>query len=331
MNAARQIPQDTLTTTLDQFELGVITRCQPVAHGIENSNYFVHTHKPDQRGSRTEYVLTILEQAPYSGDLYQPLMAALDRAGLPVAAPLPDRAGQFAGTYVDGHTSKPFYLQPRLPGKHIHNPTTQELEALGRFLARMHRQTYAVDFELPSYPRDEQWLQSRWSQIRGHIGYTDEQLMQDALQRVIDLLNRADAKALPRGIIHADLFRDNVLYTEHGLSGVLDFHHAAQGYFIYDLAVAANDWCNDSSGAFDTNRLMSLLGSYHQVRQLTQAEAWLFPIFCLYAALSFWQSRLWVLLPGNKQSRTKNPREFRNIVEHHLRHQCYIDTRLLGR
>ena len=330
MNAVNPIPQDTLESTLDQFDLGVITQCRAVAQGIENSNYFVQTHKPDQRGSRSEYVLTILEQAPYSGDLYQPLMAALDRAGLPVAAPLADRTGQFTGSYTDGHTTKPFFLQTRLPGKHIHNPTNEHIRALGRFLARMHKQSFALDLELPLYPRDAAWLQTKWEQIRGHISYTDEQLMQDALNRVVALLERSDAKALPQGVIHADLFRDNVLFTEHGLSAVLDFHHAAHGFLIYDLAVTANDWCNDNTGAFDPTRLMNLISAYHQVRPLTQEEIWLFPIYCLYAGLAFWQSRLWVTLPGNEHARSKNPNEFRNIVEHHLRHQSYIDPRLLG-
>ena len=110
------------------------------------------------------------------------------------------------------------------------------------------------------------------------------------------MLRREDVKRLPRGVIHGDVFRDNVLFSERGLTGVLDFHHAATGYWIYDLAVVANDWCNDNSGVLDPDRVLALLRAYHAIRPLTPPEVWYFPVFALYAATAFWLSRLTVAL-----------------------------------
>ncbi len=327
MNAVNHIPQDTLEQALDHYDLGVVVRCTPVALGIENSNYFVQTLRDEQR---RDYVLTILEQAPYAGDVYQTLMGALDQAGLPVAAPIADRHGVFYGQFMlGGGLAKPFLVQPRLAGEHVFNPTERHLASLGKFLARMHKAGTTQQIHLPPYPRDAAWLADKKQQIQRYIGYVDQLLMADAVEAVTALLEREDTQQLPQGAIHGDLFRDNVLFHLASLSGVLDFHHAASGYLIYDLAVTANDWCNDNSGHLNPSRLMALLQAYHAERTLLQEEIWLFPLFCLYAGLAFWQSRLWVQLPNNRQSRSKNPQEFRNIVAHHLQRPCYIDYRLL--
>jgi homoserine kinase type II len=124
-----------------------------------------------------------------------------------------------------------------------------------------------------------------------------------------------------------------VLFNEWGLSGVLDFHHAARGQLIYDLAVAANDWCTDDSGALDADRTMTLLRAYHGVRALTREELWYFPVFALYGALAFWTSRLSVALEQRrgKAVRGNNPEEFERIVRQHSAHFFYVDPRRLSR
>ncbi len=112
-----------------------------------------------------------------------------------------------------------------------------------------------------------------------------------------------------------------MLFSERGLTGVLDFHHAAAGYWIYDLAVVANDWCNDSSGVLDSDRTLALLRAYHAIRPLTPAEIWYFPMFALYAATAFWLSRLTVAMRRTSEPlvRFNNPEEFQRIVEQHTR------------
>ena len=156
--------------------------------------------------------------------------------------------------------------------------------------------------------------------------------MKDTARRVTHGLARQDVQSLPKGPIHGDLFRDNVLFSAQGLTGVLDFHHAATGYLVYDLAVAANDWCTDTQGAIDPERAMALLRSYHAIRPLQRQELWHFPLFCLYAALAFWLSRSTGALKsrGRSLARSKNPHEFQRIVAHHTAHFFYIDERQLG-
>jgi homoserine kinase type II len=110
---------------------------------------------------------------------------------------------------------------------------------------------------------------------------------------------------------------------------VLDFHHAAHGTLIYDLAVAANDWCTDASGAIDSDLTLTLLRSYHQIRALTRQELVLLPVFMLYAAAAFWLSRLTVAVNAGDDIRCNNPEEFQRIVEQHIAHFLYIDERLL--
>jgi homoserine kinase type II len=213
----------------------------------------------------------------------------------------------------------------------VSNPTLRQVQALGRFLARLHVITGQEDLHLPAYPRDLSWLARNAEACRGRCGYAVSTLMTDVRQELDDALNRTDVSELPRGAIHGDLFRDNVLFNEWGLAGVLDFHHAANGYLVYDLAVAANDWCTEASGALDPERTLALLRAYHGIRPLEPAELWYFPVFALYAALVFWTSRLTVALERRrgKLVRVNNPDEFERIVRHHRAHFFYLDERRL--
>ncbi len=319
MNAVTQLPTETLEATLASYDIGLLQRFWPAANGIENSNYFVQTQRD---GQCREYVLTIMEQPANAGDSYVPMMQALAAGGLPVPEPLPNIRGETI-THIDG---KPAMLQRRFPGRHIFNPTIKQISALGRFIARMHRTLQDGNISLPEYPRGIRWLAERRDMVRGYIPYTDQRLIETSVTKLESLLQRRDVAQLPRGMIHGDLFRDNLLFNELGLAGVLDFHHAATGYYIYDLAVAANDWCNDSGGGLDIERTTQLLKAYHQIRPLTQEEIWFFPSFALYGALAFWLSRLAVALRRHEAEliRFKNPDEFRNIVQQHLRHPFYL-------
>ncbi len=157
-------------------------------------------------------------------------------------------------------------------------------------------------------------------------------MARDIVESIGSMLRREDVQRLPRGIIHGDIFRDSVLFSERGLTGVLDFHHAAAGYWIYDLAVAANDWCNDNSGVLDSDRTLALLRAYHAIRPLTPTEAWHFPMFALYAAAAFWLSRLTVDMRRKSQPRARvnNPEEFQRIVQQHAARFYYLDARLLA-
>lgn len=324
MNAVTELDPQRLERLAAEYEVGELIRHWPAAGGIENSNYFLVTRRA---GEEHAYVLTVLERPAYAGEALIPLLDACVDAGLPVPAALRTRLGQpFAD--LDG---KRVMLCPRLPGRHVYNPTQRQVQAVGRFLARFHRAALAADLALPAYPRGLDWLRRHAEQCRPYLPYSDATLMRETCAQLGRALARADVNALPQGAIHADLFRDNVLFNEWGLSGVLDFHHAARGFLIYDLAVAANDWCTDANGALDPERTLALLRAYHRLRPLTRQELWYFPLFALYGALAFWISRQVVALAQRRGERVRanNPAEFQRIVRHHTAHFFYLDERRL--
>ena len=329
MSAVLDTTAHQINDAIRNYNVGELQEYHLAGHGIENANYFVKTQVEDQRSR--EYVLTFVQQASNAGHLYAPMMEALFAQGLPVAPPL--QQSQTSTENRDNH-EQPILLQYRLPGSHTINPTLRQIEAIGRFTARMHICLARADFKLPAFPRTPEWLQQKTESWLTDLPYGDRRLLQDSLAKVTAFLARQDVHELPNGMIHGDLFRDNVLFNERGLTGVLDFHHAASGFWVFDLAVIANDWCTDNQGGLDPDRTLALLSAYHQVRPIQEQELWFFSSFSLYAALCFWVSRLLTVLEARtnpeKQLRTKDPNEFKRIVLHHLGHPLYIDPRLLA-
>lgn len=325
MNAITQLDLLRLEQLVSGYDIGDLIRHTPAPTGIENSNYFLAT---TQAGRERHFVLTVLERPANAGAALVPLLDACVESGLPVPAVIRNRRG-VPFTDLDG---KPAMICPRLSGRHVCNATHRQVAALGRFIGHFHRATHSAGIELPRYPRGLDWLEQHATHCRGHAGYAATVLMDDARRQIAAALARHDVARLPRGAIHGDLFRDNVLFNEWGLSGVLDFHHAANGYLIYDLAVAANDWCTDVGGALDPERTLTLLRAYHGVRPLQRDELWHFPVFGLYAALAFWISRLTVALEQRrgKAVRANNPEEFERIVRQHGAHPFYLDERRLA-
>lgn len=322
MNAITQLDILDLEDTISRYSVGELTRYWPATNGIENSNYFIRTV---QDGREHEYVLTILEQPSNARDAYVPLLDLCVEAGLPVARIIKARDGNAFQSY----SGKSVLLSARLPGQHVYNPTQAQLRALGRFIGRFHCATASWEHPVPPYPRDANWLATNAELVSGYLPYQAATTLSDCVREIRSLLSRTDVQKLPAGVIHGDLFRDNVLFNSQGLTGVLDFHHAAHGTLIYDLAVAANDWCTDASGAIDSDLTLTLLRSYHQIRALTRQELVLLPAFMLYAAAAFWLSRLTVAVNAGDDIRCNNPEEFQRIVEQHSAHFLYIDERLL--
>jgi homoserine kinase type II len=268
-----------------------------------------------------------MERPANSGDVLVTLLDTCATHGLPVPAPL--RTGAGAATLTLG--DKPAMLCPRLPGRHVLIPTVAQVASLGRFIARLHAGAMTPG-GLPSYPRDRGWLERQAQAVLPNLPYLRQRLLLDALAEVSDLLGREDVARLPTGVIHGDLFRDNVLFNHLGLSGVLDFHHAAHGYRIYDLAVAANDWCVDSAGVVEPARLQALVSAYAALRPLEAAELWHLPMFMLYAGLAFWLSRLVVAFEHRqgRAYRAKDPEVFARIVAERRAYPVCLDPCLVN-
>ena len=309
MRTVSPLDRETLEKLLARYDVGQVLEHRPTSRGIENRNYVITTAAD---GVRRDWVLTVLEQPSNAGSSYVPLLDLCHEAGLPVAPVIRNIEGG-AIESVDG---KGAVLSPMLPGQHVDSPSVEQLRALGRFIGEFHRATRRPGFKVPAYPRNARWLRDRESEVRDRLADADARLVAHAVKRVGDVLNREDVAGLPRGPVHGDLFRDNVLFEGPMLTGVVDFHHAARGYLVYDLAVAANDWCNDPDGVLNPGRAAALVDAYHRARPLTRFEIGRLPEFLLYAALAFWLSRLTVALNTDSKStaRLKDPDEFKAIV-----------------
>lgn len=331
MAVITELSRSALERALQDYDVGPLIAFRPVAEGIENTNYFVRTAgSSESQSAAEEYVLTLIESEDTTVEDRTLMVSVLDAChdhGLPVAPVLRTRSGSIA-TEIE---FKPAILSPRLAGRHTAVPVQEQCEAVGRFLARMHAVTDSVDCETRPYIRDTAWLAQCREIVFRHLSYSERELLAQAVDQISAMLARNDVSKLPQGVIHGDLFRDNALFNEYGLSGVVDFHHTSRGYWIYDVAVAVNDWCRDRD-ALNVERTMALLGEYHEQRAFTPAELWFFSTFLLYGAVAFWLSRLLVAVRDDlpESYPVKDPNEFAELVARHLTAPFRVDPLLFS-
>lgn len=276
---------------LRQLKLGQLKAMQGCAGGIENTNYFVTTETDDQTH---EYVLTLFERLSFSQlPFYLRLMKHLAERGIPV----PDPAANSRGDLVFDLKGKPAAVVNRLHGQSELRPSPAHCTTVGSTLAKMH--LAARDFPL-SQPnlRGLSWWNQTVPSVLPHLSASQAALIQSELAYQNHIAASALYAALPRGPIHADLFRDNVLFEtrndEPQLTGVFDFYFAGVDSWLFDIAVALNDWCVElESGRHHADRADSFLRAYNTVRPLDAAERALLPAMLRAGALRFWISRLW--------------------------------------
>ena len=269
--------------------LGELTALTGIRSGIENTNYFADT-------THGRFVLTVFEritreQLPF----YLGLMQHLAARGQPVPGPKADATGVILHT-VQG---KPAAVVDRLRGEHHLAPDGADCERLGAVLARMH--LAAADFALQQpHLRGLAWWAETAPLLAPHLSAAEAALLSSELAYQQQLAASPAYEALPRGPIHADLFRDNVMFeptaTGPEISGLFDFYFAGIDTLLFDIAVCLNDWCTDlATGRLDTDRAQALVAAYHRQRPLHSTELRLMPALMRAAALRFWISRLWDL------------------------------------
>lgn len=325
MAVITELSAEIITQALEQYDLGVLRRFKPADDGIENTNYFVTTTLPN--GSVGEYVLTLIEsdEVERRRSMFAILKASAAH-GLSVPVVMQTASGNPEGS-VDG---KPIVICQRLQGSHIVHPARRQCSEIGRFLARLHLANVKIEEDVCPYVRDADWLLEKTELVKGEIGWMDRHLLEHTLDHVMAVLSRNDLSQIPIGVVHADLFRDNALFNQYGLSGVVDFHHSGVGYWLYDISVAVNDWCRNGD-RLDTERTLALLNAYHAIRPLTRFETWIFPDMLLYGGLAFWLSRLLIAvrtdLPPNYP--VKDPAEFGLLVRTYHRSPFRLDLDLL--
>jgi homoserine kinase type II len=266
------VGRDQLVAWLAPLELGELIDYAGIAAGMQNSNYFVTT-------TQGRFVLTLFEHIDAPAlDFYLALMDHLARHGIPCPQPLTDVQGQKRRPLA----GKPAALLSCLPGKPIEVPTPAQCRRLGQMLADLHLAGAEQTNPLAN-PCGADWRQAIGTALLPQLSPAERQMLADELT----FQAAQDFSGLPRGIIHADLFRDNVLWDSDGrLSGVLDFYFAGEDCLLFDLAVVANDWC------FNGATLAELFAGYQGKRRLSDAEMAAWPAIQRAAALRFWLLRL---------------------------------------
>lgn len=309
MSVFTPVTAESLSDWLGRYAIGRLIEFEGISAGVQNSNFFVTT-------TLGRYVLTLFESIPrVELPYYLYLMAHLAHHGLPVPAPIADRNNEYLGTLSD----KPAALVARLPGRSVMEPAAQHCERVGAMLAGLHLagQSYGRRQE---NPRGTLWRTRTAARVRPHLNEADRELLDAELA----FQARQDYGSLPRGAIHADLFRDNVLWDGAYIGGVIDFYFAGHDTLLFDVAVTVNDWCTRPHGDFDPERAGALLAAYDAERRFNPAERKAWPAILRAAALRFWLSRAedFHLPKTGEMVLVKNPDEYRDILGLRIVHAC---------
>ena len=311
-----------IQTLLKDYSLGKLLSFKGISEGIENSNYFI-TLQNDQTEEK-EYVLTLFEQL--SADeliFFTALTSHLNAAKLPIPCPVPDMSGR----QIKSLAGKPAVIVPKIVGSHIDAASLKECGEIGSYLARIH--LAGKDFHTqPINKRAYAWLAETANDLEPSLSPAEQMLLTQALTRLKHFYRHKPT--LPGGIIHGDLFRDNVLFLNNEISALIDFYNACHDDWLYDIAITVNDWCGTADGGLDQDRANTLLAHYQQERPFTQNEKQCWSALLLMAACRFWLSRL-LSRQASEASRssensqhpvsTKDPEEYQSIVSHRLTHQ----------
>ncbi len=319
MAVSSNLGEKQLQTIFSDYDLGEVCGYWPASSGGQNTNLYITTSTQNKKTRRTlafpdtqNFVLTLLDNNNCLNPLLSPILTRCSKAGLPAARLVANKSGSFHGVFQN----RPVFVCTRLQGRHVFNPTRNQCAAIGRFLARFHIANSSLQAE--PHPCNAEWLEHQRLRIQGYISHSEADLLRDASSGIGAMLRRNDVQNLPAGVIHADLRRDNALFNERGLSGALDFCQAAQGFWLFDLAVAVNDWCLDDEDKPDRAKLLALVSAYKQIRQLTREEVWYFDLFALYAAVCCWLNRINLAIrPHNASTPFKCPPGFHRIATLH--------------
>ena len=282
MSVYTPISAEALDTLLTDYDLGQLSSFEGINAGIENTNYFVTTQRED--GIQSRYILTLFEQMQHSEVPYfLELMAYLSDYGVPSAHPIADQERH----YLREFCGKPMTIVECLTGSEVKTPNVAQCRALGAAMGHMHTAS-------PSFPLyrantcGAAWREQVAERVKPYLNGEQRFLLEDELRHQ----NGFQDTDLPRGVIHADLFRDNALFIDDKLSGIIDFYYACDDLLLYDVAVTVNDWCTTETGHLDSQRLQAWLSAYQQKRPFTEEEQQAWPTLLRMAALRFWLSRL---------------------------------------
>ncbi len=305
-----EVSESQANELLARLKLGTLQALRGIEGGIENTNYFATT-------TSGKYVLTLFERLTHEQlPFYLYLMKHLAERGIPVPDPQADAQGDILHTVC----GKPAAVVNCLGGHSELAPTPAHCAAVGDMLARMHLAGRDYPRQQPNL-RGLPWWNNTVPLVLPHLQATQAALLQSELAYQNHMAASSTYAALPRGPVHADLFRDNVMFEGQALTGFFDFYFAGVDAWLFDVAVSLNDWCIDlASGAHDAPRAAALLSAYQAVRPFSRAERQLLPGMLRAGALRFWISRLWdFYLPRNASMlKAHDPTHFERVLRGRL-------------
>ena len=304
------VTQEQAALLMSQLSLGELTELSGIEGGIENTNYFATTDLGD-------YVLTLFERLNHEQlPFYLYLMKHLAEKGIPVPNPAANSDGDILHTLCD----KPAAVVNRLLGKSQLTPDVVHCAAVGAMMARMHLAGEDYNRSQPNL-RGLAWWNDTVPVVLPYLEEDQARLLQSELAFQNHIAQGAAYQALPKGPVHADLFRDNVMFEGEKLTGFFDFYFAGNDTWLFDLSVCVNDWCIDlNSGEHAPERALAMLNAYQEVRPLRSAERQLLPAMLRAGALRFWISRLWDFHLPREASMLKphDPTHFERVLRARL-------------
>ena len=297
------------------LDLGQLTSLKACAGGIENTNYFATTNCG-------EYVLTLFERLSFEQlPFYLQLMKHLAERNIPVPNPAPDKNGRI----LHSLKGKPAAVVNKLRGASELAPALTHCSHVGAMLARMHLAGRDFSLHQPNL-RGLPWWNATLPTILPHVSTEQRNLLVSELAYQNHIAASSAYTALPTGAVHADLFRDNVMFDGDALTGFFDFYFAGCDTFLFDIGVCLNDWCIDlATGQHDAARAEAFLTAYQTVRPLTAQERTLLPALARAGALRFWISRLWDFYLPREASVLKahDPSHFERVLRERVVHPLH--------
>jgi homoserine kinase type II len=303
-----EVPDGELEAFVATYDIGRVASCKGIAEGVENSNYLLHT-------DRGAYILTLYEKRVARADLpfFLGLMEHLASKGIACPTPIHNRAG----TALSELCGRPAAIISFLEGMWPRKPTPRHCQLVGAALARMHIAGASFagrrpnDLSLAGWRKLHDATAARAHEVQPGLA--------EELGRELDQLERCWPRDLAEGIIHADLFPDNVFFLADQLSGIIDFYFACTDALIYDLAICINAWCFEADGSFNATKARLLVGAYDKVRPIPPEEIAALPVLARGSAIRFLLTRLydWLHHPDGAFVKPKDPLEYLRKLRFH--------------
>ncbi len=310
------VSDEELEAFIASYDIGTLTSFKGIAEGVENSNYLVHT-------DRHPYILTLYEKRVRPEDLpyFLGLMEHLAARGISCPLPVRDREGRALRELA----GRPAALISFLEGLSVRRPAIEHCAGLGQALARFH----LAGQDFPMSRKNDLSLPG-WRALYDDVSASADTVipgLKDEISRELSHLEKHWLDDLPRGVIHADLFPDNVFFLSDKFSGLIDFYFACNDMLAFDVAVCLNAWCFEADGSFNITKARAMLQAYENERKLTEAELAALPLLARGAALRFLLTRTYDLLntDANALVKTKDPNEYLRKLRFHQRVTSYRD------